>query len=133
MAEPCQAKAQAIASRAAIRQVLIIRLLVVGPDPSISGVLARNVEIEISRLGFVEDVARKRAAPFLDVHAVDAGSIQAKNLGLVFFGDLGIAEFLAKLIADLERFKGTMAHLCRAPPMQLVTQGHVATPVDLMF
>src|SRR6266581_441909 len=84
---PCTARTPTSASRAGVRPVLIIRT-----NPAVGGVFAQHACLRVCLPGLGDDVRTQRVALFLGVHAVNARGIEAEDPGLVFLGDLGIAE-----------------------------------------
>src|SRR5215471_8704481 len=78
---------------------------VISADPTIGGIFAQEAGIFVGLSGLCHDVRVDRITFLFHVDAVNFRSVQPENFGFVRLGDLGIAEFLAEFVADLEALK----------------------------
>src|SRR5262245_4527435 len=70
--------------------------------PAVSRVAALTAAIQVGQFQLLKPVGRHGIAFGLHVDVVELRGVQPEDLGLVFFGELLVAELLAELVADLE-------------------------------
>src|SRR5215813_14498832 len=71
-------------------------------NPAVSRIAALTAAIQIGQFQLLKPVGRHGFTFGLHVDVVELRGVQREDPGLVFFGKLLVAEFVAELVADLE-------------------------------
>src|SRR5262249_21872005 len=87
--------------------------------PAVSGVAALTAAIQVGKFQLLKPVGSHGVAFGLHVDVVELRGVQPEDLGLVFFGELLVAELLAELVADLEPLERVNGPLRRPPPQTI--------------
>src|SRR5262245_28794231 len=98
------------------------------PHPSVGRVGALSTLAQIGLLELAQRVRGKRLPPGRNIDAVNLRRIEPKNLCLVLFRQLLVAELLAQLVGDLEPLEGLDHPLRRAPPETIRAPDDVVGP-----